>query len=99
MVPPSISTCPSTSTGGKISGSDIVARIASASEPRRMTTGCAERRSTATVRNGVGRSSKSLDVEVRRRDAAEQQLDLLAAVQRGRRHDAAACRPNSSRDG
>ena len=60
IVPPSISIWPSTSTGGKISGSDIVARIASASEPRRITTGCADSRSTATVRNGVGRSSKSL---------------------------------------
>ena len=30
-----------------------------------------------------------LDVEVRGRDAAEEQLDVLAAVQRGGRHDAA----------
>ena len=58
-----------------------------------MTTGCADSRSTATVRNGVGRSSKSLDVEVRRRDAAEQQFDLLSAVERARRHDAAAFQP------
>ena len=59
ITPPSTSIFPSTSTGGKASGSDIVARMASASEPLFMTTGSAERRSTATVRNGVGRSSKS----------------------------------------
>ena len=45
--------------GRTVGGSDIVARIASASEPLRMITGCAESRSTATVRKGVGRSSKS----------------------------------------
>jgi hypothetical protein len=57
MAPPSTSTRPSTSTGGKINGSDIVARIAVASGPRSSTTGVAVRRSTATARNGVGRSS------------------------------------------
>ena len=59
MAPPSTRIRPSTSIGGKINGRDIVARMASASDPLRMTTGCALRRSTATVRNGVGSSSKS----------------------------------------
>ena len=56
-VPPSTSTIPSRRTGGKISGSDIVARIAEASEPRSSTTRVALSRSIDTVRNGVGRSS------------------------------------------
>ncbi len=60
MAPPSTRTRPSTSTGGKISGSDIVARIACASEPWFSTTSVALTRSTATARNGVGSSSKLL---------------------------------------
>lgn len=47
-------------TGGKISGSDIVARIARASEPRSSTTKDAVRRSTATQRNGISRRLTAL---------------------------------------
>ncbi len=57
MAPPSTSTWPSRWTGGKISGSDIVARIAEASGPRSSATGVALRMSTATARNGVGSAS------------------------------------------
>ena len=56
-MPPSTSILPSRSTGGNTSGSDIVARIAVANEPRSITTGVALNRSTATARNGVGSSS------------------------------------------
>ena len=41
-----------------MSGSDIVARIAAASEPRSITTCVALSRSTDTARKGVGSSSK-----------------------------------------
>ena len=58
MAPPSTRIFPSASTGGKMSGSDIVARIAEAREPRSSTTCDADSRSTATARNGVGSSSK-----------------------------------------
>ena len=57
IAPPSTSTMPSFSTGGKISGKDIVARIAAASDPLASTTCLAVIMSTDTARNGVGRSS------------------------------------------
>ena len=57
IAPPSTRTLPSISTGGKINGSDMVARIAEASDPRSSTTCVAESKSTETARNGVGSSS------------------------------------------
>ena len=57
MAPPSTSTIPSFSTGGKMSGNDMVARIAAASDPLDSTTCSAVIISTDTARNGVGRSS------------------------------------------
>ena len=72
-----------------MSGSDIVARMASAQR-------AAARGPPAGPTKVDGHSPERrrqlvevLNVEVRRGDAAEQQLDLLAVVQRGRRHDAA----------
>ncbi len=58
IAPPSTSTMPSRSTGGKMPGSDMVARIALASTPLSRTICCAVTRSTAIARNGVGKSSK-----------------------------------------
>ena len=77
-------------TGGKIRGSDIVARMASASEPR-----CEDDLPGAVTqvhRDGPERrrqAVEALEFVVRRRDAAEHQLDVLAAVDRRGRHDAA----------
>ena len=81
-----------------MSGSDIVARMASASDPRRITTGWADRRSTATVRNGVGRSSKSsmskYGAAMRPRSSSTS-WPLLRAVG----GTTPPLRPNSRRDG
>ena len=56
--PPSMSRRPFHSTGVKIAGSAMVARIALAREPSRNTNASADTRSVATHRNGIGRSSK-----------------------------------------
>ena len=99
ITPPSTSIFPSTSTGGKASGSDIVARMASASEPLFMTTGL---RGEEVDGDGPERRRQVvevLDAKVRSRDARQHQLHRLPVVQGARRHDAAVFSPNSSCDG
>ncbi len=89
IMPPSTSMRPSRSTGGKTSGSDIVARIAVASEPRSMTTGVARQQIDGHRAERRRQLVEGLDLEIRRGDPADQQVDLLAVVERGRRDDAA----------
>ena len=58
MIPPSISTRSSHSTGVKIAGMAIVARNALGNEPRSRMNPSPDTRSVETQRKGIGRSSK-----------------------------------------
>ena len=93
MAPPSTSIRPSTSTGGKASGSDIVARSASASEPLRMHHGLCRQQIDGHRSKRRRQLVEVLDVEIGTGNARQHQFHRLAVVQRGRRHDAAAFQP------
>ena len=56
-------------TGGNTIGMAMVARMARASEPSRITTAFAVRTSTATQRNGVGSSVEALEIVIAGGDA------------------------------
>ena len=58
-MPPSTKRCSPLSTGVNTPGTDMLARIASANEPRSSTTSSPVTISAATARNGIGRLSNS----------------------------------------
>ena len=68
----------------------MVARIASASDPRRITTGWAEQEVDRHRSKRCRQVVEVIDVEVGGGDAAQEQLHVLAAVQSRGRHDPAS---------